>query len=226
MRIFITVLFFIFSIAMYSQKVSFEKPNYKKIKRVINKKKSPLYYTRLYKKYTNINSKMTLKEKRHLYYGFIFQKRYDPFGINKYHDSLRLYAHKKHTKKSIQKMLFFSKHILQKNPFNIEVITYKASLLRKTNNKDALKIAKKQLQIIYDAINSSGDGLTSKTAYHVIFRKHKSDFLKHKNLKFNGFKKTIDKFRVEYLNVTENKKNIRGIYFNVSAFKINLKSKK
>ena len=225
MRFLFFILFFLLVYPIHSQNSTFKEPNYKRIKRNIKKKNSELNYTVLYKKFTSLQSKMTLEEKRHLYYGFIFQKKYNPFGFSKYHDSLRLYTHKKHSKKSISKMLAFSDRILSENPFNIEVLTYKVYLLRKNNDIEASKIAKKQIRIIYDAIKSSGDGLSKKSAFHVIFGNHKSDLLKHKKLKFNGIRKTIDKYRVEYLNVEQNKNKIRGLYFNVSAFKINLKSK-
>ena len=226
MRFLFFILFFLLVPPIHSQKDTFKKPNYKRIKRNVKKKSSDLNYVVLYKKFTSLHSKMTLEEKRHLYYGFVFQKKYNPFGFSKYHDSLRLYTRKKDLKKNIPKMLVFSEHILSKNPFNIEVLTYKAYLLRKNNDMEAYKITKKQIRIIYDAIKSSGDGLSKKSAFHVIFRNHKSDLLKHKNLKFNGTRKTIDKYRVEYLNVEQNKNKIRGLYFNVSAFKINLKSKR
>ena len=223
--IFIFFLYFTLNFS-FSQTYNFEKPNYKRIKKEIKKRRSDFYYYNLFKKFTSTHSKMTLKEKRHLYYGYVFQKKYQPFGFSKYRDSLNIYAHKRLTKKSISKMLIFSEFILSKNPFDIEVLTYKAYLHKKMKDDIGYKITKKQLKIIYDAILSSGNGKSKNTAYHVIYRNHKTDILKYEKLEFNGFRKTIDKYRIEYLNVKKNNFGIRGVYFNVSAFKINLKSKR
>ncbi len=224
MRIFILISFFM-TFSVFSQTEHYDKPNYKKIKRAVKKKKSDFYYHKLFKKFSNPNSKMTLEEKRFLYYGYIYQKRYKPFGYSKYRDSLNIYAKKQLTKESIQKMIYFSDNILSSNPFNIEVLTYKSYLHRKAKDATGYQLAKKQLNIIFDVILSSGNGKSKATAYHIIYREHKTDILKHLKLKFNGIRKTIEKFRIEYLNVTKNKYGIRGVYFNVKAFKIDLKSK-
>lgn len=221
------LLLFILNISVsYSQLNSFEKPNYKKIRKSVRKKKSDYNYYKLFKKFNNLNSTMTLKEKRYLYYGYVFQKNYEPFGFTKYRDSLNLYARKRGTTNHLSKMILFTEYILSKNPFDIEVLTYKAYLHKKDRDDLGYKLTKKQLKIIFDALLSSGNGRTKESAYHIIYRAHKKALLKHNNLKFNGIKRTIDKYRIEYLNVAKNKFGIRGVYFDVSAFKINLKSKK
>jgi len=224
---YIFIIFIIFNFtSSFSQKKSFEKPNYKRIRKSVHKRKSEFNYYKLFKKFNSLNRNMTLKEKRYLYYGYVYQKNYQPFGFSKYKDSLNSYARKRITKTSLNKMLVFAEHILSKNPFNIEVLTYKAYLYKKNRDDIGYALTKKQISIIKDAILSSGNGRTKETAFHVIFRPHKEVILKHKKLKFNGIRKTIDKYRIEYLNVTKNNYGVRGIYFNVSAFKINLKSKR
>ncbi len=222
----ITIFTSLCFLSVFLQHDNTEKPNYSRIKRNIKKTKSDLNYSLLFKKYNNAQSTMTLKEKRHLYYGFIYQTSYKPFNTSKYRDSLTVYSKGKITKNNIDKLLFFSNHALQENPFNIEVLIYKAYLYKKNKNFEGFKITKNKLNIIYSAISSSGDGLSKSTAYHVIYRNHKMNFLKHKKLTFNGIRKTIDKHRIEYLNVKQNKQKIRGLYFNVKAFQMNLKSKR
>ena len=218
---------FLFVNLGFSQVNSFDVPNYKKIKRTINKSKTSLYYNHLLKKFNNINNKsMTLKEKRHLYYGYIFQKNYKPFGFNKYRDSLNLYSRKSLTKINLKKALMFSEYILSENPFDLKTLAYKVYLHKKNKDKIGLSITKNQIKIINDAILSSGNGRTKETAYYIIYRDHKEAFLKYRKLKPSGFYKTIDKYRIEYLNVAKNDQGVRDMFFNVSAFKINLKSKR
>jgi len=65
----------IFSVQVsFSQAKKYEKPNYKRIKKEVHKKKSDFYYDKLLKKYNHASRYLSLKEKRHLYYGFVFQK--------------------------------------------------------------------------------------------------------------------------------------------------------
>jgi len=52
--------------------------NYKKIEKNILKKKSPFFYTHLLKRFTDGDTLFNLDEKRHLYYGYIFQPEYNP----------------------------------------------------------------------------------------------------------------------------------------------------
>ncbi len=227
MKYIIVILVFLFNLnSTLAQNKAFKKPNYKKIKREVAKNKSDFYYPKLFKKFSSVSSNLTIEEKRFLYYGYIYQKKYSPFGFSKYSDSLNTNARKPLTKETLKKMLFFSERILSKNPFNLKVLTYKAYLDRKNKDDVGYAITKKQINIIFDAIKSTGNGRSKETAFHIIFRDHKHDLLKHFKLKYNGIHKTIDKYRIEYLNVVKNKKRIRGVYFNVSAFKINLKSKR
>ena len=221
--LFISLLFFSTS---FSQKNTFEKPNYKKIKRNINKKRSNFNYTTLYNKYYTLKSKMSLEEKRHLYFGYIFQKEYNPFGISKYKDNLNKLARQKITKSNIYTLLKLTEQILRKNPFDLEVLKYRSYLHKKDNNQLGLAQTKKQIKIIKDAILSTGNGLSRKTAYHVIFREHKTEMLKFKKLKFSGVKNTVEKFKIEYLSVAKNPQNINGLFFNVSAFKMDLKNRR
>ncbi len=209
----------------FSQQTS-KKPNYKRIKKNIKKKNSNLYYYALFKKFNNTNRAMTLEEKRHLYFGYIFQKEYAPFGFNKYKDSLNLYARKKLTKKTITKMLFFIEYILSKKPFDLKVLKYQAYLYKKSKNNIGYATTKKKIMLVKDAILSTGNGRSSETAYHVIYRDHELDIFKLLKIKFNGTRKTIDKFRIERLYAKPNNQNIKGLFFNVKAFKLNLKSKK
>ena len=88
MKKLLTLVLTILSFTAYSQELKFEKPNYNKIEKEIEKKSSSYYYEKLKEKFNSSDSTMTLEEKRHLYYGFSFQKEYSSSYHNKANDSL------------------------------------------------------------------------------------------------------------------------------------------
>jgi hypothetical protein len=76
--------FFAFSLSAFAQQEIIGKPNYKKIKKSIQKKSSEFYYPVLMERFKNGDSTMTIDEKRHLYYGFTFEDSYSPYSRSKY----------------------------------------------------------------------------------------------------------------------------------------------
>jgi len=58
------------------------KPDYKKIEKNIKDKKSTFYYEKLMRRFIASDSSMTLDEKQHLYYGYVFSDDYNPYSTN------------------------------------------------------------------------------------------------------------------------------------------------
>ncbi|MBR9914104.1 MAG: DUF4919 domain-containing protein [Algicola sp.] len=109
-----------FQFLAVGQDWDFEKPNYKTIEKNIKDEASNLFYPNLMKRFKAADSTMTLEEKRHLYYGYSFQKDYSPYSHSDYEDSLRAVLQKDKLEsvdfENIQK---FGDSILSDNPFNI-----------------------------------------------------------------------------------------------------------
>jgi hypothetical protein len=55
---------------------NFLKPDYEQIKSNIKNKQSELYYSKLWDRYQQGDSTLTIDEARHIYYGYIFNKDY------------------------------------------------------------------------------------------------------------------------------------------------------
>jgi hypothetical protein len=78
--------------------------------------------------------------------------------------------------------------------------------------------------MIVKTIQSSGNGLTEKTAYHVIDPAHEFDFLNEIGLQY-AESNDMTTGLCDYLLVQSNQFNIRGLYFNISRL-LNVKAER
>jgi len=199
----------------FSKGIETEKPDYKKIGKEISKESSDYYYPKLMEKFKNADTTMTLEEKRHLYYGYTFQEQYAPYEDPDYVDSLKVVLQKEqHGPADLNKIVVFSDSILSENPFDLSILSYQLYALE--GLKDLILFDKKMAQatIIIDALLSSGDGRTQKTAFYVIETSHEYELLGILGLQFGGQQSLIEHY--DYLEVAENQFGIEGLYFDVS----------
>lgn len=200
----------------FAQNSSIKKPDYDKIKNNITQKNSNLYYPKLLEKFNNADTTMTLKEKRHLYYGFIHQKNYSPYTRSDYTDSLRITLKKKnYNPKDLKNIVKFSDSLLRHNPFSIKAINYKIYAEKQMNDSINLLKDYTKMRIVTDAMLSSGDGRSKETAFYVISPTHEYSLLSLLGYKFGGEQSLIDHF--DYLTLAENDEGLKGLYFDVSA---------
>ena len=213
-RILFLVLFLQW-LSFFGQEKKFEAPDYKKIQTAIKEQKSQLHYAKLMAKFNASDYTMTLEEKRHLYYGYTFQENYSPYSHSIYSDSLRLVLKKETISTEDQeKTIRLSDLILSENPFDLRTINYKLYCLKLLNRKDEFKKSIIKMNIIMDALMSSGDGVTKKTAIYVINTSNEYDLLNLIGFEFGGEQSLIEHY--DYLKLAKNKYNIDGLYFDVS----------
>lgn len=223
-RIFI-ILFFGFSIYLYSQE-NVKKLNFKRIKKEIKKRQSKFYYPSLVKKFSR-GIDMSLDEKRHLYYGYAFLKSYEPYKITKYFKKInQLVTNNKWNTENLNRLLNFLNLELSNRPFDIKLLELKLFVFKRLHNIAQQNVIKKQINIIKDAIFSSGSGLKEKSPFSVIFINNEYDVLRFLNLK-QAQNFYVNKAK-EYIKVLPNKRNIKGVYFDINLItkRINSKAKK
>lgn len=63
-----------------SWETTFNPPQYDSVAENIQKKESNCYYPVLWARYQQGDSTLTLEEKRHLYYGYVFDKKFSPYN--------------------------------------------------------------------------------------------------------------------------------------------------
>jgi hypothetical protein len=159
---------------------------------------------------------MNLNEERHVYYGFIYQKTYTPYSVSRYRDSItKIFKTKMLFAEDYRKILQFSDSILKKQPFELRVLSYKLFAYENLENSEAYNITVRKARSVINAILSSGNGLKKETAIYVINPSHEYDILGVLGLEFGGQQSLISHY--DYLTLKKNKKNIEGLYFEISA---------
>lgn len=215
MKKILLIVLFINWINIYSQETKIEAPDYKKIESQITQKTSEFYYSKLVDKFNAADTTMTLEEKRHLYYGFTFQKKYSPYSRSKHSEALRtLIGKEKLSNEDYEEIIKLSDLILTDNPFDLRTLNYKTHCLKQLNKETELEKVIIKMNIIMDALMSSGDGISKETAFYVINTSNEYDLLNMLGFSFGGEQSLIEHY--DYLKLDENQYNIPGFYFDVS----------
>lgn len=202
-------------ISTFSPDRNFDPPKYDQIKKHIKKKSSNLFYDSLMNRYLRADSTMTLEEKRHLYYGYSFNKKYSPYSRSDYDDSLRVIMQREnHSQVEFNKIIQFGDSALSSNPFDLRALNYQLYALDQIGNKEIFDKKVTQLRTIFDALISSGNGASKKEAFYVIYTTHEYDLLDVLGFTFGGHQSLIEHY--DYLTVAENDAGIEGLYFDVS----------
>ena len=162
---------------------SFEKPDYEKIKINIENKSSNLYYPLLVYKYQEGDSTMTLEEKRHLVYGFVYHESYSPSISVLNPEQIQLILDKENvTAKDWVALVSLLNSWLNTEPFNCRLLYYLSIAHEALNNMPVAEKVVRRMQIVGDALYSTGNGLSQETAIHVFADYHKHDYLLLNNL--------------------------------------------
>ena len=193
----------------------FVKPDYELIKSNIENKPSNFYYPRLWDRFQRGDSTMTLDEKRHLYYGYVFHKDYSPYLS--VHDAEKVNAilnKENPTDKEWKQLVSLLNTTLKSEPFSCRYLYYQSiayNALKKTVEADK-NITK--IRCIADALISTGDGLSKETAIHVIAVHNEYDYLFLNNLSMNSQALINGGYDVLYL--ISNEDGLEEMWFDVN----------
>jgi hypothetical protein len=211
------VLFTALTINMNAQDEFFNSPNYSQIEANVKEQSSSYYYPNLLKKYLDANSEMTLEEARHLYYGYVFQTNYVPTDTSTYNNKLAITLSRgSFTPSDYAEILEYSNALLLQDPFNLRALNAKLLVLAQQNKPDEYKKVAQQRSIVQNAIVSSGDGMTEKTAFYVIKVAHEYDILPFLGYTYGGEDKILRGNKVNYLSLGDNRFGIERVYFNIT----------
>lgn len=197
------------------QNVQLVKPDYGIIEKEINDSSSIYYYSQLMERFQKGDSTFTIEEKRHLYYGFVFQDNYSPYNRSQYTDSIRTIRQKQNlNNEDYYKLLDYSSKILKDDPFNTNIISTKLMAYEKLQNEKSFKTTLNQFKIVIDAILSSGNGATKEMAFYVIDVPHEYTVLNVLGFRYAGRQSLVEHY--DYLEVEENEYKIKGLYFDIT----------
>lgn len=211
------VVFAAIALNINAQDEFFNAPNYSQIEANIKEQSSSYYYPNLLKKYFDANSEMTLEEARHLYYGYVFQTNYVPSDTSSYNNKLSIILRRgSFTPSDYAEILEYSNALLLQDPFNLRALNAKLLVLAQQNDTEEYKKVAQQRSVVQNAIVSSGDGMTDKTAFYVIKVAHEYDILPFLGYTYGGEDKILRGNKVNYLSLGENRFGIERVYFNIT----------
>ncbi|MBD3582812.1 DUF4919 domain-containing protein [Flavobacterium selenitireducens] len=209
-------LFTLSALAVLAQEAP-EKPDYARIETAISDPSSDYHYPKLMQKFQKGDTTMTLGQKRHLYYGFRYQKRYNPYGIPKQMEELRPILQKKPLSDAdALKVVSLGKAVLADNPFDLRMMNVMLYASEQIKDITLFHTTLGQMKITVDALMSSGDGKSTATAFYVTSVGDEYQLLNILGYQPAGKQSLVDG-HYDFLEVTENPDKIKGLYFDVSA---------
>ena len=216
MKHFLTILFCFISFNINGQYWDFEQPDYDHIEKNITKKTSPLFYETLMNRFLSADTTMSIKEKRHLYYGYSFQDTYKPYGKSKFVDSLNilLEGNSRLDSADYVNIMLYTDSILNEFPFNLSALNSQLYVYDKRQEYESFNAKFSQVMIILDAILSSGNGITKEESFYVLFVSHEYPLLEFIGFTYAGEQSLRGNH--DYLKVTDNESEIEGLYFDIS----------
>lgn len=210
-------LFFLISLTfLQAQKMEFKAPDYVLIEKNIQDKNSDLYYPKLLKRLKQNDTLLTGNQYRHLYFGYIFQKSYNPYKISKKAEEMtRYYRGEGITEKDLPQGIQLFRDALEENPLDIRAMNYLSYMYHLMNDEATAKKIAENFHGLLGAILSSGDGLHCETGFHVISVTH--EYVMMNRFQMEPISQSYDG-KCDYQKFEKDKYKIPGLYFNVSTF--------
>lgn len=192
-------------------------PDFDKIDYEITNPSSQYYYPNLMARYQRNDTTLTQDDYYHLYFGYPTQENYRPLAKTNYVDSLNMIfsSRRAATGDEFSKIERYCKAILSVEPFNLRDINMLAYSYQEIGYVDKAIEQMYKLNKIANVIKSTGNGLTEKTPWWVIYQEHAEDILNLMNAEPG--RTLIMSKEVEFIACGKTpEKQIKGYYFNYS----------
>lgn|SRR5690606_17789001 len=191
-----------------------EKPDYKTIKKEISDKKSANYYPELLRRMRANDTTLTQANYRHLYYGQVFQKDYDPYRVTPKMDELKPFWEMEAIEGTDREnAIKIANASLAEYPFDFRVLDFLIYLHHENGNVEMVKKLGYHYNMLLDTILLSGDGLTCETGFHVTSVTHEYALLSALRMQT---KSQSLRDNCDYLAFEEGMYKVDGLYFDVS----------
>jgi hypothetical protein len=197
----------------------YQKLDYDRIKQNIENTQSNFHYAKLWNRYQQGDSTLTLEEKQHLYYGYVFHKDYDPFdsGYDEYDRNSKIntiLSKEKPTNKEWKQLISSLDEALSVEPFNCKCIYYQMVAYNALKQTADFKKNAEKIKCVLEALVSTGDGLSKETAVHVIDLCSTSDYLYFNSLSMSYMSLKSGGYDVHYLE--PNEYGLKELWFDVN----------
>nr|WP_315026271.1 DUF4919 domain-containing protein [uncultured Chryseobacterium sp.] len=215
-KAFLSLFFLSLFITLQAQKPKFKAPDYSLIQKNIEDKNSEFYYPKLLKRLEDSDTLLTNNQYRHLYFGYTFQKDYNPYKISKKSKEVaKYYRGEKISEKDIPNAILLFRNVLEENPVDLRAMNYLAYLYHLAKDDETAKKLAVNFHGLANAILTSGDGLKCETAFHVISVTDEYAFLSRFQMETSS---QSSHSKCDYHEFEKDKYKIPGFYFNISTF--------
>lgn len=199
-----------------SQETDFQPVKYKKLKKEIKKKRSAYHYPTLYKRYVELDTSLSVGEFRYLYYGYTFQSDYSPYGTPVLQDSLVNYLTRPELMRAEYEVAArIGGELLHANPFRLRETFITAVSYEMAGNLRMSGLYFDLYEKQVDAIMSTGDGLSTLTAFSVIYVQDEYEILEVLGFEFDGNQQLLEG-GFDMLELKENPAGFDALFFDVS----------
>jgi hypothetical protein len=191
-------------------------PDYAAIQQNVTSSNSPYFFNKLFKKYQDADTNMSLDEKRHLYYGYTFTGGYMPFSRTQAEkDLFALLTQKDPGVKEYEQVIEYTTTVLENYPFSLRMKDYRIYCFKELGRYDEAAKETAQKEIIIDAVLSSGDGITKESSIYVVNPVNEYEFISLLGFEYGGAEQLLEN-KYDYMALNENSYEQKGIYFNVA----------
>ena len=195
-------------------------PNFKKIKKEVNKKKSELYYPKLVERFEAVDTTMTMEQLQHLYYGTATRSDYNPYKFDDKSELIKIFQKEIKDAKDWQRALDIVNAKLKDDPTSFRYHIYKHMICENLYGEESQQANDviTQLMMLSSAVTSTGDGLSERTAFYVISVDDEYGILDLLGLQSVG-QSLIQKYGQSYdcLKLAENQYGLEALFFNVTV---------
>lgn len=196
-------------------------PDYEQIKKDINKKDSEFYYPELLRRFQEADTTLSLEQLRHFYYGTATRPEYNPYQFD-----LSKALNEALEQKDLQQAKSIIDRQLAKDPTNLKFYMQKMMVNIDLYGRESEEAnnAFFQVYMLLSAILSSGDGKTKESAIYVINIADEYALMyrfgvtptSQSLVRENG--QSYDR-----MELTNNEKGLKVLYFNVTIMEESLK---
>lgn len=205
--------FFLFSFLSWGQITEFNAPDYEAIGKAIQDKSSDVYYPSLLRAFKSNTTPLTPRQYEHLYYGYTFQKTYNPKARFSKEEELMAYTSKVPDMADVPQIKTLLKEALDEFPFDFTYLLFLSYSYEFSGEQEKSTLVSNHVESLAKVINQSGNGLACETAFHVISASHESFMLDLFSIE------SIEQHRkgnCDFFELEPELYTIPGLYFNLS----------
>lgn len=194
------------------------KVDYELIRQRVQDRDSQLFYPTLLSRFVVGDTSMTADELRHCYYGYTFQEGYQSHKRAKAIDLVDSLVVKYPMRIDTNRVHQLIDSALMFCPFDLNALLYRIRFTGRAYGKEA-SLSRWKIEAISRAIEGSGDGLSKRTAYSVIYIPHEHLMIHLRGLSRTG-QQSLGRNEIDVIDVAPSDTKIKSLCFDVSGMRI------